>query len=74
MASPYSGRSSLAILAALGVAHKPESTPDRAFSYSRAVRGAFSETNAGSGINDQYRICFVWAEGGAEDVEVVDYH
>jgi toxin HigB-1 len=25
-------------------------------------------------INDQYRICFVWSEGGAEDVEVVDYH
>jgi plasmid stabilization system protein ParE len=25
-------------------------------------------------INDQYRICFVWSEGGADDVEVVDYH
>jgi proteic killer suppression protein len=25
-------------------------------------------------INDQWRICFVWREGGAEDVEVVDYH
>lgn len=25
-------------------------------------------------INDQYRICFVWAEQGAEDVEVTDYH
>ncbi len=25
-------------------------------------------------INDQYRICFVWSEGGAEDVEIVDYH
>lgn len=25
-------------------------------------------------INDQWRICFVWTEGGPADVEVVDYH
>ena len=25
-------------------------------------------------INDQWRICFAWKDGGAEDVEVVDYH
>ncbi|HIU23843.1 type II toxin-antitoxin system RelE/ParE family toxin [Olsenella sp. Marseille-QA0557] len=25
-------------------------------------------------INDQYRICFRWTEGGAEGVEIVDYH
>ena len=25
-------------------------------------------------INDQFRICFRWADGGAEDVEIVDYH
>jgi len=25
-------------------------------------------------INDQYRICFVWRDGDAHDVEVVDYH
>jgi toxin HigB-1 len=25
-------------------------------------------------INDQYRICFVWRDGNARDVEVVDYH
>jgi proteic killer suppression protein len=25
-------------------------------------------------VNDQYRICFVWADGGVEDVEIVDYH
>jgi proteic killer suppression protein len=25
-------------------------------------------------INDQYRVCFRWGEGGAEDVEIVDYH
>ena len=25
-------------------------------------------------INDQFRICFVWAGGDAYDVEIVDYH
>jgi toxin HigB-1 len=25
-------------------------------------------------INDQWRVCFRWREGGAEDVEIVDYH
>ncbi len=25
-------------------------------------------------INDQYRICFVWAENGPMDVEITDYH
>jgi len=25
-------------------------------------------------INDQWRICFVWDEGDAYEVEIVDYH
>jgi proteic killer suppression protein len=25
-------------------------------------------------INDQYRVCFVWTDGDATDVEIVDYH
>jgi proteic killer suppression protein len=25
-------------------------------------------------INDQWRICFTWQEGGAHDVEITDYH
>ncbi|MBI1868496.1 MAG: type II toxin-antitoxin system RelE/ParE family toxin [Methylocystis sp.] len=25
-------------------------------------------------INDQWRVCFVWSDGGAETVEIVDYH
>jgi len=25
-------------------------------------------------INDQWRICFIWREGNAHDVEIVDYH
>jgi proteic killer suppression protein len=25
-------------------------------------------------INDQYRVCFIWKDDGAHDVEIVDYH
>jgi toxin HigB-1 len=25
-------------------------------------------------INDQWRVCFVWRESAAEQVEIVDYH
>lgn len=25
-------------------------------------------------INDRYRICFVWTDGGPDKVEIVDYH
>ncbi len=25
-------------------------------------------------VNDQWRVCFVWRDGGAHEVEVTDYH
>ena len=25
-------------------------------------------------VNDQWRVCFVWRDGGADHVEMVDYH
>lgn len=25
-------------------------------------------------VNDQWRICFRWADAGPEDLEIVDYH
>lgn len=25
-------------------------------------------------INDRWRICFLWQEGNAHEVEIVDYH
>jgi proteic killer suppression protein len=25
-------------------------------------------------VNDQWRICFIWKDGDAYDVEIVDYH
>jgi proteic killer suppression protein len=34
-----------------------------------ARRGQFSVR-----INDQYRVCFRWEDGYADDVEVTDYH
>ncbi len=38
---------------------------------------ALKEDRAGQhaiSINDQWRICFVWRGGGADDVEITDYH
>lgn len=25
-------------------------------------------------INDQWRVCFIWEDGNARDVDIVDYH
>jgi proteic killer suppression protein len=25
-------------------------------------------------VNEQWRVCFVWRDGDAYDVEIVDYH
>jgi proteic killer suppression protein len=25
-------------------------------------------------VNDQYRVCFLWRDGNAFEVEIVDYH
>jgi proteic killer suppression protein len=38
-----------------------------------ALRGPRREQHS-IRINDQLRICFVWREGEAHDVEVTDYH
>jgi proteic killer suppression protein len=38
---------------------------------------ALSDDRAGQHairINDQWRICFTWTDGGPADVEIVDYH
>ena len=47
----------------------------------RVPRGNRLEKLAGSRagqysirINDQWRICFTWSPGGADNVEIVDYH
>jgi len=25
-------------------------------------------------VNDQWRVCFLWSDGAAHEVEIVDYH
>ena len=25
-------------------------------------------------MNDRYRVCFVWSDQGAQEIEIVDYH
>jgi proteic killer suppression protein len=47
----------------------------------RAFPGSHLEALAGDRlgqhsirVNDQYRICVVWKDGDAQQVEVVDYH
>jgi toxin HigB-1 len=25
-------------------------------------------------VNDQWHVCFVWRDGNAYDVEIIDYH
>lgn len=38
---------------------------------------ALSEDRAGQhsiSINMQWRVCFIWRDGGAERVEIADYH
>ena len=32
------------------------------------------EGQHGIRVNDQWRVCFRWRDGGAYDVEIVDYH
>ncbi|HKO08793.1 MAG TPA: type II toxin-antitoxin system RelE/ParE family toxin [Alphaproteobacteria bacterium] len=47
----------------------------------RMPRGNRLEALAGSRkgqhsirVNDQWRICFIWRDDGAHEVEIVDYH
>jgi toxin HigB-1 len=42
---------------------------DRLEALSGTRKGQYSDR-----INDQYRICFVWAETEPDEVEIVDYH
>ena len=42
---------------------------------SRAETSAGDRTGQRSiRINDQFRLCFVWKDGNASNVEIVDYH
>ena len=38
-----------------------------------ALRGSRSGQHS-IRINDQFRVCFIWRDGDAHEVEIVDYH
>jgi len=59
------------IIAAIGRSHNTAPSPpgNRLEALSGNRRGQHSIR-----INDQFRVCFVWAEDGVKDVEIVDYH
>jgi len=46
-----------------GATRQPSGEADRRRSDQYSIR-----------VNDQFRICFVWTDGGADDVEITDYH
>jgi RelE-like toxin of type II toxin-antitoxin system HigB len=63
----------------LGSTHKPyegRSHGHRAsdFGYRLEALHGDREGQSSIRINDQWRICFVWRDGGTWDVEIVDYH
>ncbi|WP_313593204.1 type II toxin-antitoxin system RelE/ParE family toxin [Agrobacterium cavarae] len=66
-------RSSVRKLTMIDVAHDLEDLRSPPGNRLEALKG--NRTGQHSiRINDQWRICFVWKDGGAEDVEIVDYH
>lgn len=66
-------RSSVRKLTMIDVAHDVEDLRSPPGNRLEALKG--NRTGQHSiRINDQWRICFVWKDGGAEDVEIVDYH
>lgn len=42
--------------------------------YGIVVSLYFMDNRRHNRVNDQFRVCFRWTAGGAEDVTIVDYH
>ena len=66
-------RSSVRKLTMIDVAHDLEDLRSPPGNRLEALKGNCAGQHS-IRINDQWRICFVWKDGGAEDVEIVDYH
>lgn len=66
-------RSSVCKLTMIDVAHDLEDLRSPPGTRLEALKGNRAGQHS-IRINDQWRICFVWKDGGAEDVEIVDYH
>lgn len=63
-------RRKLAILAAAASLDDLRSPPGNRLEALRGDRRGWHSIR----INDQWRLCFRWIDGNAEDVEIVDYH
>ncbi|MFQ5914875.1 MAG: type II toxin-antitoxin system RelE/ParE family toxin [Nitrospinota bacterium] len=63
-------RRKLEMLAAAGILEDLRVPPGNRLQALRADRKGQCSIR----INDQWRICFKWEDGNAEDVEIVDYH
>ena len=48
--------------------------PERVEGYSPRHSRPDRESSLAILINDQYRICFIWSDAGAVNVEITDYH
>lgn len=66
-------RSSVRKLTMIDVAHDLEDLRSPPGNRLEALKGNRAGQHS-IRINDQWRICFVWKDGGAENVEIVDYH
>ncbi|PVE56987.1 type II toxin-antitoxin system RelE/ParE family toxin [Rhizobium rhizogenes] len=66
-------RSSVRKLTMIDVAHDLEDLRSPPGNRLEALKGNRAGQHS-IRINDQWRICFVRKDGGAEDVEIVDYH
>ncbi|MEH3109515.1 MAG: type II toxin-antitoxin system RelE/ParE family toxin [Agrobacterium cavarae] len=66
-------RSSVRKLTMIDVAHDVEDLRSPPGNRLEALKGNRAGQHS-IRINDQWRICFVWKDGGAENVEIVDYH
>ncbi|WP_333631173.1 type II toxin-antitoxin system RelE/ParE family toxin [Agrobacterium cavarae] len=66
-------RSSVRKLTMIDVAHDVEDLRSPPGNRLEALKGNRAGQHS-IRINDQWRICFIWKDGGAEDVEIVHYH
>ena len=50
-----------------------EDAPRAGLRYLEALKGARAGQHS-IRVNDRFRVCFVWRDGDAHEVEIVDYH
>ena len=60
----------------LRMVHRATSLEDLRFPHGNGLEALKNDRNGQQSIrvNDQFRICFVWRDGNAHDVEFTDHH